>query len=163
MSKISSQSPVHFGTPVASASGFSRRTRLGAALVVVGTGLAAAMLSLLLHGHARPATSPALQRPQAAHTGGSDLYGRYFGDKSHDELRRRAFAGDSSAALALGHALAEQAQAQDDLRLVSMAAMWLDRARQQGEADALVELAALFARFCDRSELHDHPLCDPGE
>ena len=146
-----------------SASDESRHTRLGAALLVVGTGLAAAALSLVLPDHATTAPTPAPERLVAMHERSGDAYGRYFGDRGQDELRRRALAGDASAALALGAALAERAQAQDDLRLVSMAAMWLDRARQQDEPGALDALTELFSRHCHRSELYDHPLCDLGE
>lgn len=143
-----------------------RLARVGAALLVVGSGLAAATFSVLLHGDASPAHEPAGSRQPVAleaRSGAADAYTRYFGDRTLDELRRQALAGDPSAALALGRTLAERAADRDDLKLASTAAMWLDRARQQDEVAALDELTGLFSRFCHRPEMYDHPLCDLGE
>jgi hypothetical protein len=135
----------------------SRAMRVRAALVVIGCGLAAAAGSLLLEG-AWPRTV------DAAAAAGPDAERVDEPGPTERALRRRALAGDSTAELALGQALAERASAPEaDPRLLAAAAMWLDRARQHDETAAVDALQVLFERHCWRAGMATHWLCDLGE
>lgn len=78
---------------------------------------------------------------------------------ARDALTRRARAGDAQAELTLGRLLAEAARRRHDLDGVSDAALWLDRARGHGRAEAALDLAELADRYCSRHELLADPLC----